>query len=71
MPRQLFLALVTCPEKITSEEQISAGTGVFHDWMKQNGYTCLLQHNPATEARGGARLRALREQGKPSDEARL
>ena len=49
MPRQLFLALVTCPEKITSEEQISAGTGVFHDWMKQNGYTCLLQHNPATE----------------------
>ena len=49
MPRQLFLALVTCPEKITSEDQISAGTGVFHDWMKQNGYTCLLQHNPATE----------------------
>ena len=49
MPRQLFLALVTCPEKITSEEQISAGTGVFHDWMEQNGYTCLLQHNPATE----------------------
>lgn len=49
MPRQLFLALVTCPEKITSEEQISAVTGVFHDWMEQNGYTCLLQHNPATE----------------------
>ena len=42
IPRALYLALVTCPEKIDSASQLEEQDSPVRQWLKENGYTCRL-----------------------------
>lgn len=42
IPRALYLALVTCPEKIDSASQLENKDSAVRKWLKENGYTCRL-----------------------------
>ena len=44
LPRTLYLALVTCPEQITSPEQLVDRSGPVGQWLKDHGYTCSLMN---------------------------
>ncbi len=40
LPRPLYLALVTCPEKIESDESLRDVDGAVCRWLKEHGYVC-------------------------------
>lgn len=42
IPRALYLALVTCPEKIDNASQLEEQDSPVRQWLKENGYTCRL-----------------------------
>ena len=44
LPRTLYLALVTCPEQISSPEQLADRSGPVGQWLKDHGYTCFLMN---------------------------
>ncbi len=53
LPRPLYLALITCPEKIEGEELLSDAKSPVSAWLKEHGYTARVTH--VTEEEGDER----------------
>ena len=44
LPRPLYLALITCPDKIENEEPLSDKQSSVSGWLKEHGYTARVNH---------------------------
>ncbi len=54
LPRPLYLALITCPEKIDGEELLSDAKSPVRTWLKDHGYTARVNH--VSEEEGDDRI---------------
>ena len=54
LPRPLYLALITCPEKIEGEELLNDAQSPVSTWLKDHGYTARVSH--VSEEEGDERI---------------